>query len=178
MSVTRSSNWQIHLPAGVDPAELDLLAAGSLPAAWRRQASEDPGRPALWAAGPALLCYTSGTTGAPKGAVLAHGNLLASAEALRLGWRWGPGDRLVLALPLFHIHGLGVGLHGRPGRDPRPPATLFFGCRPCTPGWPPRRGRPNWAGCGGASPGRPRCPRRCSSGWPSGPVSGSWSATA
>ena len=61
---------------------------------------------------PALLCYTSGTTGAPKGAVLAHGNLLASAEALRLAWRWTPGDRLVLALPLFHIHGLGVGLHG------------------------------------------------------------------
>ncbi|HEY7606829.1 MAG TPA: AMP-binding protein [Actinomycetes bacterium] len=61
---------------------------------------------------PALLCYTSGTTGAPKGAVLAHGNLLASAEALRLAWRWSPEDRLVLALPLFHIHGLGVGLHG------------------------------------------------------------------
>jgi malonyl-CoA/methylmalonyl-CoA synthetase len=112
LSVTRSSNWQIHLPAGVEPAELDLLAAGSLPAAWRRQASEDPGRPALWAAGPALLCYTSGTTGAPKGAVLAHGNLLASAEALLLAWRWTDGDRLVLALPLFHLHGLGVGLHG------------------------------------------------------------------
>ncbi|HKP99373.1 MAG TPA: AMP-binding protein, partial [Actinomycetes bacterium] len=61
---------------------------------------------------PALLCYTSGTTGAPKGAVLVHGNLLASAEALRLAWRWEPDDRLVLALPLFHIHGLGVGLHG------------------------------------------------------------------
>jgi malonyl-CoA/methylmalonyl-CoA synthetase len=232
--VTRNSNWQAHLPPGVDPAGLDLLAAGSLPAAWRRLAEADPGRPALWAAGrgwrsrgdldaagarvagrlrraglaagdrvlvsaatsmelvaaylgalrmglvvvpvntayrerevghivrdarpaaalvddpgrgdwarragggdllvagpevdlpdgdpppldgaapgdPALLCYTSGTTGPPKGAVLAHGNLLASAEALRLAWRWSPEDRLVLALPLFHIHGLGVGLHG------------------------------------------------------------------
>jgi acyl-CoA synthetase (AMP-forming)/AMP-acid ligase II len=58
---------------------------------------------------------TSGTTGAPKGAVLAHGNLLASAEALRLAWRWTPEDRLVLALPLFHIHGLGVGLLGLHG---------------------------------------------------------------
>jgi malonyl-CoA/methylmalonyl-CoA synthetase len=96
-------------------------------------------------ADPALLCYTSGTTGAPKGAVLAHGNLLASAEALRLAWRWEPEDRLVLALPLFHIHGLGVGLHGTllagasavllprfdadavldAARDHR--ATLFFG---------------------------------------------------
>ncbi|MCW2777172.1 MAG: AMP-binding protein [Frankiales bacterium] len=61
---------------------------------------------------PALLVYTSGTTGAPKGAVLSHGNLLASVEAVRLAWRWTPADRLVLALPLFHVHGLGVGLHG------------------------------------------------------------------
>lgn len=61
---------------------------------------------------PALLAYTSGTTGSPKGALLRHGNLLASAEALRLAWRWSPDDRLVLALPLFHLHGLGVGLHG------------------------------------------------------------------
>jgi malonyl-CoA/methylmalonyl-CoA synthetase len=61
---------------------------------------------------PALLCYTSGTTGAPKGVVLSHGNLLAGVEAVRLAWRWTPDDRLILALPLFHIHGLGVGLHG------------------------------------------------------------------
>jgi malonyl-CoA/methylmalonyl-CoA synthetase len=61
---------------------------------------------------PALICYTSGTTGAPKGALLRHGNLLASAEGLRLAWRWTDTDRLVLALPLFHLHGLGVGLHG------------------------------------------------------------------
>ncbi len=61
---------------------------------------------------PALLAYTSGTTGTPKGALLSHGNLLASAEALRLAWRWAPDDRLVLPLPLFHLHGLGVGLHG------------------------------------------------------------------
>jgi malonyl-CoA/methylmalonyl-CoA synthetase len=64
------------------------------------------------AAHPALLAYTSGTTGAPKGAVLRHGNLVAGAEALRLAWRWEPGDRLLLTLPLFHMHGLGVGLHG------------------------------------------------------------------
>jgi malonyl-CoA/methylmalonyl-CoA synthetase len=61
---------------------------------------------------PALICYTSGTTGAAKGALLRHGNMLASAEALRLAWRWTESDRLVLALPLFHLHGLGVGLHG------------------------------------------------------------------
>jgi malonyl-CoA/methylmalonyl-CoA synthetase len=61
---------------------------------------------------PALIGYTSGTTGRPKGAVLTHGNLLASVEALLLAWRWTADDRLVLALPLFHMHGLGVGLHG------------------------------------------------------------------
>jgi len=61
---------------------------------------------------PALIGYTSGTTGRPKGAVLTHANLAASVEALRLAWRWTPEDRLVLALPLFHMHGLGVGLHG------------------------------------------------------------------
>ncbi len=75
----------------------------------------DGPEPALDATGPhdlALLCYTSGTTGAPKGAMLTHGNTLASCEALRLAWRWDEHDRLVLALPLFHVHGLGVGLHG------------------------------------------------------------------
>jgi malonyl-CoA/methylmalonyl-CoA synthetase len=44
--------------------------------------------------------------------MLTHGNTLASCEALRLAWRWDEHDRLVLALPLFHVHGLGVGLHG------------------------------------------------------------------
>ncbi len=61
---------------------------------------------------PALIGYTSGTTGRPKGAVLSHGNLLASVRALEIAWRWSPDDLLVLALPLFHMHGLGVGLHG------------------------------------------------------------------
>ncbi len=60
----------------------------------------------------ALIAYTSGTTGAPKGAMLSSGNLLASVEAVRIAWRWTAQDRLVLALPLFHMHGLGVGLHG------------------------------------------------------------------
>ena len=60
----------------------------------------------------ALLVYTSGTTGTPKGAMLTHGNVLASSEAVRIAWRWTAADRLVLALPLFHVHGLGVGLHG------------------------------------------------------------------
>ena len=66
---------------------------------------------------PTLLCYTSGTTGQPKGALLSHSQCLASAEGLRMAWHWTEQDRLLLALPLFHMHGLGVGLHG----------TLFTG---------------------------------------------------
>jgi len=60
---------------------------------------------------PAMLVFTSGTTGRPKGVMLTHANLLSSAEALRIAWRWTPADRLVLSLPLFHMHGLGVGVH-------------------------------------------------------------------
>lgn len=60
----------------------------------------------------ALLAYTSGTTGRSKGAMLTHGNLAANSAAVTAAWQWTAGDRLLLTLPLFHIHGLGVGLHG------------------------------------------------------------------
>jgi malonyl-CoA/methylmalonyl-CoA synthetase len=58
----------------------------------------------------ALIAYTSGTTGAPKGAVLTHANLLANSESVAMTWRWRPEDRLVHALPIFHGHGLCVAL--------------------------------------------------------------------
>jgi malonyl-CoA/methylmalonyl-CoA synthetase len=121
--------------AVVTPPDLSgLPPAGRAPASLDTATGDDP----------ALLVYTSGTTGAPKGAVLRHANLLASAEAVALAWRWAPDDRLVLALPLFHMHGLGVGLHGTltagasavllPRFDPadvlariRAGGTMFFG---------------------------------------------------
>jgi malonyl-CoA/methylmalonyl-CoA synthetase len=71
--------------------------------------------PELDAAAPGdvgLLVFTSGTTGTPKGVPLSHANLLASSASVGHAWRWTAADRLVLALPLFHVHGLGVGLHG------------------------------------------------------------------
>ncbi|MDP4502297.1 class I adenylate-forming enzyme family protein [Nonomuraea turcica] len=59
---------------------------------------------------PALLAYTSGTTGTPKGVPLSHANLLSSIRAALAAWRWTADDVLVHALPLTHQHGLG-GVH-------------------------------------------------------------------
>ena len=61
---------------------------------------------------PALICFTSGTTGAPKGAVLRHRNLLAGVESVTRAWRMTPEDRLIHCLPIFHAHGLVVGAYG------------------------------------------------------------------
>ena len=60
---------------------------------------------------PAALVYTSGTTGASKGAVLTHGNFASNARTLIAAWRIDQHDRFLCALPLFHVHGLGNGLH-------------------------------------------------------------------
>jgi malonyl-CoA/methylmalonyl-CoA synthetase len=59
----------------------------------------------------ACLIYTSGTTGRPKGAMVTHRNLTSNAAALHQAWRFKPGDVLLHALPLFHVHGLFVALH-------------------------------------------------------------------
>ena len=71
-----------------------------------------PDMPALTPESPAAILYTSGTTGRPKGALLDHGNLLAQGRGALEVWRWTSRDVLVHALPLFHLHGLGMGLHG------------------------------------------------------------------
>ena len=54
---------------------------------------------------PALICFTSGTTGRPKGAVLRHRNLVAGARSVAVAWGWTEEDRLVHALSIFHAHG-------------------------------------------------------------------------
>lgn len=59
----------------------------------------------------AAILYTSGTTGRSKGAMLTHGNLLFNAETLRDFWRFTQSDRLIHALPIFHTHGLFVGVN-------------------------------------------------------------------
>ncbi|MBI3783539.1 MAG: AMP-binding protein [Deltaproteobacteria bacterium] len=95
-------------PTGLTPLDgpnlgRDCFAATLETSADRRPNAIDP-------RSPALIIYTSGTTGRPKGAVLSHEalttNLLTVAEA----WRWTANDRLLLTLPCFHLHGLGLGI--------------------------------------------------------------------
>ncbi len=80
-----------------------------------------PERPAVPLDGdaPAALVYTSGTTGASKGAILTHNNFAANALNLITCWQISAEDRFLLSLPLFHVHALGNGLH----------AWLISGCR-------------------------------------------------
>ncbi|HVM52007.1 MAG TPA: AMP-binding protein [Acidimicrobiales bacterium] len=89
------------MPAEVCTTGIDVDLADGIVPELDGVASDDP----------ALLPFTSGTTGTPKGVVLSHGNLLASSAAVAEAWRWEATDTLVLCLPLFHVHGLGVGLH-------------------------------------------------------------------
>ena len=91
--------------------------------------------------GAALVLYTSGTTGAPKGVVLSRAAVAADLDALAEAWRWTAEDTLVHGLPLFHVHGLVLGvlgplrlgsrlMHtGRPTPDAyaATPGTMYFG---------------------------------------------------
>ena len=89
----------------------------------------------------ALIIYTSGTTGPPKGVQLSRRALAADLDALAQAWQWSPDDVLVHGLPMYHVHGLVLGLLGslRVGNrfvhtgKPTPEAyaaargTLYFG---------------------------------------------------
>jgi acyl-CoA synthetase (AMP-forming)/AMP-acid ligase II len=82
---------------------LPAVGAGEVPDAPRAGLTPSP-------QDTALLAYTSGTTGRPKGVPLTHRQLVASIRSAMAAWRWNPDDVLVHALPLYHQHGLG-GLH-------------------------------------------------------------------
>jgi len=60
----------------------------------------------------AMICYTSGTTGRSKGAMITHRNLVSNMLALSEAWEWTEDDVLLHVLPLFHVHGLSVAAHG------------------------------------------------------------------
>lgn len=85
---------------GLARVDVDVRAVGPLPGP---QPSEED---------PALVVYTSGTTGPPKGAVIPRRAIAATLDALADAWRWTGDDVLVHGLPLFHVHGLVLGILG------------------------------------------------------------------
>ncbi len=89
----------------ITEADLQVLAEEAA-----RQPKALEGR-ALEGDAPAALVYTSGTTGTSKGAILTHNNFAANAVNLTGCWQITDRDRFLLALPLFHVHALGNGLH-------------------------------------------------------------------
>jgi len=105
IAVVTTAAQAAEFPEGVVCWDVDALA--------RDAASMPLGRPGVVcdATTPAALVYTSGTTGASKGAVLTHGNFAANALALTACWKITSDDRYLAALPLFHVHGLANGLH-------------------------------------------------------------------
>ena len=78
----------------------------------------------------ALIVYTSGTTGKPKGALSTHATLTAQIQSLVAAWEWSPNDRIALFLPLHHVHGIlnvlscalwsGASCEMLPGFEPAP----------------------------------------------------------
>ena len=109
-----------HLVRDAEPTA--VVAAGDFPhtfPTWHCEelnresmsSSSDPFDCTLNADSPAALVYTSGTTGLSKGAVLTHNNFARNALNLVEAWQITRADRLLLPLPLFHVHGLGNGLH-------------------------------------------------------------------
>ncbi|MEU6603632.1 acyl-CoA synthetase [Streptomyces shenzhenensis] len=92
-----------RLPAPLSAlVRLDVDAHGSGDVPEDRAADTDP----------ALVVYTSGTTGPPKGAVLPRRAVATTLDALADAWRWTADDVLVHGLPLFHVHGLVLGVLG------------------------------------------------------------------
>jgi malonyl-CoA/methylmalonyl-CoA synthetase len=134
LSVLRLGAISVPIPKGSSSAEIGDLVADCSPSV----TLSDSSRSSLWNAqgvlvtsldahvspdttvaiddadpdGIALMLYTSGTTGKPKGVPLSHRNLLTTARSVITAWEWSEEDSLLLTLPLHHMHGLGVGLHG------------------------------------------------------------------
>ncbi len=82
------------------------------PAAHPGPPAADPGPPAAHAGPPALVLYTSGTTGPPKGVPISAAAIAFDLDALAEAWDWTAADTVVHGLPLYHVHGLVLGVLG------------------------------------------------------------------
>ncbi|WP_416984470.1 acyl-CoA synthetase [Streptomyces sp. T028] len=91
--------------AGLERVDVDVSAVGPVPVGEPVHDEDDDENPAL-------VVYTSGTTGPPKGAVIPRRAVAATLDALADAWRWTGQDVLVHGLPLFHVHGLVLGVLG------------------------------------------------------------------
>ncbi|MGI5482927.1 acyl-CoA synthetase [Streptomyces lavendofoliae] len=94
-----------HALGGLERLDVTVTGTGAVPPGAKGSGAPDP-------EAPALVVYTSGTTGPPKGAVLPRRAIAASLDALEDAWGWTSDDVLVHALPLFHVHGLILGVLG------------------------------------------------------------------
>jgi malonyl-CoA/methylmalonyl-CoA synthetase len=99
------------LPPGLAALPRVDVPAGA-PAPRAPGAAPRPGRDTIDPEATALIVYTSGTTGPPKGVLLSRRAVAASLDALAEAWDWTERDVLVHALPLFHVHGLVLGILG------------------------------------------------------------------
>ena len=80
-------------PPSIDSSLMGLFKEFSMPASFYQQAN-------------AMILYTSGTTGKPKGVLLSHANIDSQVRSLITSWAWSPADVIVHTLPLYHTHGI------------------------------------------------------------------------